>query len=80
MTMNTVGRPSAIEAVEMEHAQTVSGDRGLDHEESLLFELGRKGMCGVDIPAVDISDKRLNGLRRKQSIGLPGLTAPTPNG
>ena len=76
MTMNTVGRPTGIEAVEMEHAQTISGDRGLDHEEPLLFELGRKGMCGVDIPHTDISDKRLNGLRRKEPVGLPGLSEP----
>jgi glycine dehydrogenase subunit 2 len=76
MTMNPVGRPTGIEAVGMEHPQTISGDRGLDHEEPLLFELGRAGMCGVDIPRVDISDARLNGLRRRQSVGLPGLSEP----
>jgi glycine dehydrogenase subunit 2 len=76
MTMNTVGRPTAIDGVETPQVQTISGDRGLDHEEPLIFELGRKGMCGVDIPHVNITDTRLNGLRRKQSIGLPGLSEP----
>ncbi|HEX9159036.1 MAG TPA: aminomethyl-transferring glycine dehydrogenase subunit GcvPB [Rhizomicrobium sp.] len=76
MTMNPVGRPTGIEAVAMEHAQTISGDRGLDHEEPLLFELGRNGVCGVDIPVVEISEKRLNGLRRKQAPALPGLSEP----
>jgi glycine dehydrogenase subunit 2 len=61
MTMNTVGRPTSIDATHETQVQTISGDRGLDHEEPLLFELGRKGMCGVDIPRVDISDARLNG-------------------
>jgi glycine dehydrogenase subunit 2 len=76
MTMNPVGRRTGVEAVEIERPQTLSGDRGLDHEEPPLFELGRKGMCGVDIPQAEISDKRLNGLRRKQSVGLPGLSEP----
>jgi glycine dehydrogenase subunit 2 len=76
MTMNTVGRPTSIDATHETQVQTISGDRGLDHEEPLLFELGRKGMCGVDIPRVDISDARLNGLRRKESVGLPGLSEP----
>src|SRR5579862_255746 len=76
MTMNPVGRPTGIEAVEMEHPQTFSGDRGLDHEEPLLFELGREGMCGVDIPQAQISDKRLGGLQRKKPVGLPGLSEP----
>jgi glycine dehydrogenase subunit 2 len=77
MTMNPVGRPTAIEATDAAaQVQTISGDRGLDHEEPLLFELGRKGMCGVDIPAAEISDKRLNGLRRRRSVGLPGLSEP----
>jgi glycine dehydrogenase subunit 2 len=54
---------------------TISGDRGLDHEERLIFEIGRPGVTGVDLPQVQISDARLAGLRRK-SIGLPGLSEP----
>jgi glycine dehydrogenase subunit 2 len=55
---------------------TISGDRGLDHEEPLIFELGRDGQCGVDLPDVKVSDARLGGLRRKGKIGLPGLSEP----
>jgi glycine dehydrogenase subunit 2 len=55
---------------------TISGDRGLDHEEKLIFELGRSGVTGVDLPDVKVSDARLNGLRRRGAIGLPGLTEP----
>ena len=55
---------------------TISGDRGLDHEEQLIFELGRPGMSGVDLPQVQIDDSRLAGQRRKGPIGLPGLSEP----
>ncbi|HEY0281490.1 MAG TPA: aminomethyl-transferring glycine dehydrogenase subunit GcvPB [Rhizomicrobium sp.] len=55
---------------------TISGDRGLDHEEKLIFELGRAGMCGVDLPQVSVGDSRLAGQRRKGPIGLPGLSEP----
>jgi glycine dehydrogenase subunit 2 len=55
---------------------TISGDRGLDHEEKLIFEIGRDGVTGVDLPQVQIADTRLSGLRRKTAIGLPGLSEP----
>jgi len=55
---------------------TISGDRGLDHEEKLIFELGRPGMTGVDLPQVSVGDARLAGQRRKGPIGLPGLSEP----
>jgi glycine dehydrogenase subunit 2 len=55
---------------------TISGDRGLDHEEKLIFELGRPGMCGVDLPQVEVGEARLAGQRRKGAIGLPGLSEP----
>jgi glycine dehydrogenase subunit 2 len=55
---------------------TISGDRGLDHEEGLIFELGRPGMSGVDLPDVRVGDSRLAGQRRRAPIGLPGLSEP----
>ena len=55
---------------------TISGDRGLDHEEKLIFELGRPGVSGVDMPQVEIGSSRLAGQRRKGPIGLPGLSEP----
>jgi len=76
MPMNAQGRPSAPEAVKHIEILTISGDRGLDHEEPLIFELGREGVTGVDIPEVELSDERLGGMRRHGSIGLPGLSEP----
>ena len=76
MTMNTQGRPTAPGTIEDNELETISGDRGLQHEVSLIFELGRPGMTGVDLPQVQISDTRLGGLRRRGPVGLPGLSEP----
>src|ERR1700744_3410974 len=76
MTMNNQGRSTAPGIDEPTALPTISGDRGLDHEEPLLFELGRAGMTGVDLPDVKVSDDRLGGMRRKADIGLPGLSEP----
>ncbi|MDE1940108.1 MAG: aminomethyl-transferring glycine dehydrogenase subunit GcvPB, partial [Alphaproteobacteria bacterium] len=76
MTMNNQGRPTAPGAGETQELPTISGDRGLDHEVSLIFELGRAGATGVDIPQVQIGDTRLGGQRRRGPIGLPGLSEP----
>jgi glycine dehydrogenase subunit 2 len=74
--MNAVGRPTASGDVGSFSGQTISGDRGLDHEEPLLFELGRLGMSGVDIQQSELKTDRLKDLRRKGAIGLPGLSEP----
>lgn len=55
---------------------TFSGDKGLDHEEGLIFEIARAGGCGVDLPDTVVSEARLGGVRRKGKIGLPGLSEP----
>src|SRR6201996_4408744 len=62
--------------VQPEELPTISGDRGLDHEENLIFELGRDGVTGVDLPDSPVTDTRLGGLRRKGPVGLPGLSEP----
>jgi glycine dehydrogenase subunit 2 len=54
---------------------TISGDRGLDHEEKLIFELGH-GAVGVDLADVKVADTRLGGMRRTGAVGLPGLSEP----
>src|SRR5476649_1274967 len=76
MTMNNQGRPTAPGTIENNELPTISGDRGLDHEEPLIFEIGRDGMTGVDLPDVQLSETRLGGQRRKHAIGLPGLSEP----
>ena len=57
-------------------APTISGNRALQLEEPLLFELGRDGRCGVDLPPVPAVRSRLGGLARQGEIGLPGLSEP----
>jgi glycine dehydrogenase subunit 2 len=82
MAMNNQGRPSSVEvgdagagAGQTSGIVTISGDRGLDHEEKLIFELGH-GAVGVDLPDVKVADDRLGGMRRKGAVGLPGLSEP----
>ncbi|MGH6827421.1 MAG: aminomethyl-transferring glycine dehydrogenase subunit GcvPB [Rhizomicrobium sp.] len=76
MSMNRHGRPSDPGSAGDRDRPTLSGNRGLDLEASLIFELGRDGVTGVDLPDVKVSDSRLGGLRRKGAIGLPGLSEP----
>ena len=79
--MNFQGRPSSAGAPDRVDVKTISGHRGLDHEEKLIFELGRNNVSGVDLPEVDLAqanlaDDRLGGLARQQPIGLAGLSEP----
>ena len=57
-------------------APTISGNRGLVLEESLIFEQGRTGRTGVDLPEPAQVPDRLGGLARDGDIGLPGLSEP----
>src|SRR5436305_375552 len=67
MSMNNQGRPTSTGEAFPASIATISGDRGLDHEEGLIFELGH-GACGVDLPDVKVADTRLAGQRRKAAI------------
>ncbi len=55
---------------------TISGHRGLQLEEPLLFELDSEGICGVDLPAPLDAPDRLGDMRRHGPVGLPGLSEP----
>src|SRR6201999_459634 len=55
---------------------TFTGNRALQIEEPLIFEMGQPGRCGVDLPEPPKVKDRLNGLRRVGEIGLPGLSEP----
>jgi glycine cleavage system P protein (glycine dehydrogenase) subunit 2 len=57
-------------------APTISGNRGLQIEEKVLFEQDSPGHCGVDLPPPPAIGDRLNGLARRGPIGLPGLSEP----
>jgi glycine dehydrogenase subunit 2 len=67
------GHPVAGESATV---QTISGNRGLQIEEKLLFEQDSPGHCGVDLPDPPAVRWRLGGLDRKGAIGLPGLSEP----
>jgi glycine dehydrogenase subunit 2 len=56
--------------------ETVTGNRGLQIEEELIFERDSPGHCGVDLPEPEPFRSRLDGLERQGPIGLPGLSEP----
>ena len=55
---------------------TVTGNRALDIAEPLIFEQGKDGRSGVDLPPPPAVASRLGGLARRGGIGLPGLSEP----
>jgi glycine dehydrogenase subunit 2 len=55
---------------------TITGNRGLDIEERLIFEQDKPGRTAVDLPDVEPHTNRLGAARRTQPIGLPGLSEP----
>jgi glycine dehydrogenase subunit 2 len=56
--------------------ETLTGNRGLQIEEKLLFEQDSPGRCGVDLPEPAPFRSRLGELDRQGAIGLPGLSEP----
>src|SRR5258708_8241072 len=61
---------------EAKRAETISGNRGLQIEEPLIFEQDSPGHCGVDLPEPEPFRSRLGGLERRGMISLPGLSEP----
>jgi glycine dehydrogenase subunit 2 len=55
---------------------TFTGNRALQQEEPLIFEIGRLDATGVDLDEPADFTPRLGNLTRKGDIGLPGLTEP----
>ena len=55
---------------------TITGNRGLDLEEKLIFEQDKAGRTAVDLPDVPAHDDRLGAAKRRTAIGLPGLSEP----
>jgi glycine cleavage system P protein (glycine dehydrogenase) subunit 2 len=66
-------RPAADSAPPVD---TLTGNRGLQIEEKLIFEQESPGHCGVDLPEAAVFHSRLGGLDRQGAIGLPGLSEP----
>ena len=76
MTMNTQGRPTRSDHVSASDAPTFTGNKALQIEEALIFEIGDFNGTGVDLPEPEGKTNRLGGLDREKSIGLPGLSEP----
>ena len=76
MTMNTQGRPTRSDAALASDAPTFTGNKALQIEEDLIFEIGDFNGTGVDLPEPAQHQNRLGGLGRKAAIGLPGLSEP----
>ena len=74
--MNNQGRPTRPVETSTAEGETFTGNRGLDIEEPLLFEIGRPETTGVDFDEPPAFATRLGDHARKGSIGLPGLSEP----
>ena len=75
--LNEQGRPTApVAAGNPPDEATFTGNRGLQIEEPLIFEIGRNGVSGVDLPPAPKLESRLGAHARKAPIDLPGLTEP----
>ena len=81
MSMNREGRVTRpeVDGGTTETA-TWTGNRGLQLEEPLLFEIGDTDTTGVDVDPLDSPGETggdlLGGLRRERPIGLAGLSEP----
>jgi glycine cleavage system P protein (glycine dehydrogenase) subunit 2 len=74
--LNRQGRPSEAGQAETSAHETFTGNRALQIEEALIFEIGRTETTGVDLEAPAAFTARIGGLERTTPIGLPGLTEP----
>ena len=57
-------------------SHTFTGNKALQIEEALLFEIGHTDTTGVDIEMPAETESRLGDLARTAPIGLPGLSEP----
>ncbi len=57
-------------------SQTYSGNRGLQLEEPLIFDIDLPGVCGVDLDAVELDTTAYLTRKTRSSIGLPGISEP----
>ncbi len=74
---NSQGRPTRPEAgTPGPKRPTFTGNRALQLEEPLVFEIGRTDITGVDLAEPDEFASRLGGHGRKAPIGLPALSEP----
>jgi glycine dehydrogenase subunit 2 len=73
--MNDQGRTTRADPVAPKR-ETFTGNRALQIEEPLLFEIGRAEISGVDVDVPASKADRLGKHRRKTPIDLPALSEP----
>ena len=56
--------------------RTYTGNRGLEIEEPLIFEIGALETSGIDVEEPEAFESRLGDVERHDAIGLPGLSEP----
>ncbi|MBS8261350.1 glycine dehydrogenase subunit 2 [Roseibium polysiphoniae] len=77
MSMNTQGRPtSAGDAGTAFQPKTFTGNRALDMEEPLIFEVGHLDVTGVDLDEPEGFEPELGTHARADELDLPGLAEP----
>jgi glycine dehydrogenase subunit 2 len=76
MTMNRQGRPSRPETTDRNMAETHTGNRALQIEEPLIFEIGDFEGTGVDFATPEGIMPRLGDHVRAAPPDLPGLSEP----
>lgn len=74
--MNIQSKIAPDDVSAMEQDKMLEKSKGLQQEEPLIFELGRTGKWGVDLPEPTVKKSRLGGLQRDDNIGLPDLSEP----
>ncbi len=74
--LNRQGRPTEAGTAEGAAHATFTGNRALQVEEALIFEIGRPEVTGVDFEEPAAFTPRIGALARAEPIGLPGLTEP----
>jgi glycine dehydrogenase subunit 2 len=74
--LNKVGRPTGFGEVHVQDRKTFTGNRALQMEEPLIFEIGCAEVTGVDVGPPATYRWRLGNLERTVPIGLPGLSEP----
>jgi glycine dehydrogenase subunit 2 len=74
--LNDKGRPTTPTAPNTAPAETFTGNRALQIEEPLLFEMGRLDVSGVDLPDAPKTKSKLGAHARRTPIDLPGLSEP----
>ena len=74
--LNNQGRDTQPQTSVRETRETFTGNRALDLEEALIFDIGHVEATGVDIDAPDEFTARLGDLEAPEPLQLAGLSEP----